>query len=318
MEVHNQQSKTQLNATGLSCMVLQENKVVYESYSGIHDYGHHSRPVQPDSRFNIASIRKAYIGFALAWALSKGKIKHIDQELGGFFPDLQAVKGTSIRNLVTHTHGLAEKDSRIVRTFLPGESWSYNNTGVDLLVKLIRLTTGKTIAQILHDEVFSVTGTKESGWIAEEGDRDVSNPMKNTQHSVTDGSQSNLYCSTRNLAWWGNLFLNEGNAQGKQILTPALFKQMTAVQSPEILPAGFARQGFFWWVKEKDFPDHELGSNTPAGSYQLLGISGCICLVMPKYNAVAVRMLNQSGQSPEFDYLADVRVFGDLAAGMVE
>ncbi|MFC4102317.1 hypothetical protein [Paenibacillus xanthanilyticus] len=46
---------------------------------------------------------------------------------------------------------------------------------------------------------------------------------------------------------------------------------------------------------------------------QMLGITGCACLVVPEYDAVVVRMYNQLRNPPGYDYLRDIRQFGNLA-----
>ncbi|KZZ84153.1 serine hydrolase domain-containing protein [Bacillus sp. SJS] len=312
LESHNQKVYKETGATALSCLILQDGKTVYESYTGTHSREYGAKKVQEDSRFNIASIRKSYIGFALACMIAEGEIRGLDQNLYAYFPEIPVIEGTTIRHVLTHTHGLAEKDGKWIRMFPPGENWFYNNAGVNLLISLLQTVSGKTVAQILDEQVFQKAGFSESGWEKSEENL-VLNFLSDPSLQLDDsGVDSNLYCSTRDLAKWGELFLARGKNAG--ILTPDAFNEMTSVQFTGLpqLP----KHGYFWWVKEEDFPKNEIGPNVPKGSYQLLGITGCICLVMPEYNAVAVRMLNQAGQNRNFDYMDDVRTFGDLAAGM--
>jgi hypothetical protein len=57
----------------------------------------------------------------------------------------------------------------------------------------------------------------------------------------------------------------------------------------------------------------EIGNTLPIGTFQILGITGCVCLGIPQYNLVAVRMYNQKGPNPkEYDYLKDIKTWGDL------
>ncbi|WP_249292303.1 serine hydrolase domain-containing protein [Metabacillus flavus] len=313
MEKHNLKVYDETGATALSCLILQDGKTAYEFYTGTHNREYGAQKVQKDSRFNIASIRKSYIGFALACMIAEGKIRGLDQDLCTYFPAIPVIEGTTIRHVLTHTHGLAEKDGKWIRMFPPGEDWFYNNAGVNLLISIIQNVSGKTMAQILDEQVFQKAGFAESGWEKSEENL-VLNFLSDPSRQLDDsGEDSNLYCSTRDLAKWGELFLTRGKSA--EILTPDAFKEMTSVQFTGL--AQLPKQGYFWWVKEEDFPKNEIGPKVPKGSYQLLGITGCICLVMPEYQAVAVRMLNQTGQNREFNYLDDVRTFGDMAAGMV-
>lgn len=55
-----------------------------------------------------------------------------------------------------------------------------------------------------------------------------------------------------------------------------------------------------------------IGSTLPSGTYQILGITGCACLVIPDHKIVAVRMYNHAEpNSPGYYYLEDIRSFGD-------
>lgn len=56
---------------------------------------------------------------------------------------------------------------------------------------------------------------------------------------------------------------------------------------------------------------NEIGDDVPHGSYQILGYTGVTLLVIPKYETVAVRMFNSWGSPLGYDYLEDVRAFGD-------
>ncbi|SFJ03726.1 Beta-lactamase [Paenibacillus sp. UNC496MF] len=63
----------------------------------------------------------------------------------------------------------------------------------------------------------------------------------------------------------------------------------------------------------------ELGPSLPAGAFQSLGVYGCAVLVLPLHGAAAVRMLNGFKPNPPgYDYLADIRRFGDLVLEALE
>ncbi|WP_409291392.1 hypothetical protein [Peribacillus sp. SCS-37] len=134
------------------------------------------------------------------------------------------------------------------------------------------------------------------------------------------GEDRNLFVSARELAQWGNLFLSKGNVDGVQIIPQEVFTLAASIQSPGSLPPGLPRFGFFWWIKteteEQGCSFDELGASLPAGSFQILGASGCFCTVIPEQNAVAVRMYN-SLDDTGFDYLEDIRKFGDMAVSSI-
>lgn len=78
-------------------------------------------------------------------------------------------------------------------------------------------------------------------------------------------------------------------------------------------------QGFFWWGQgDMNSPLSEIGERVPRGACQVLGFTGCACMVIPALHVVAVRMLNYTGQNqyPEFDYLTDIRQIGNVATSL--
>ncbi|WP_208589680.1 hypothetical protein [Gracilibacillus suaedae] len=125
------------------------------------------------------------------------------------------------------------------------------------------------------------------------------------------GFERNLYVSAREFAHWGYLHLNKGNIHGKQVLPKNLFEFTTSIQTPKDM-FHTPQNGFFWFKNENTYLKSELGENLPAESYQILGASGCACLVIPEYKAVAVRMYNKIGNPTGYDYLRDIKDFGNL------
>jgi hypothetical protein len=81
------------------------------------------------------------------------------------------------------------------------------------------------------------------------------------------------------------------------------------LQTP-VIPSKLPKHGFIWWLQD-DHTHNQMGPNLPEGSYQVLGITGCVCLVIPKNKAVVVRMYNQTNNPEGYNYLEDIRGFGD-------
>lgn len=100
--------KNHSSATALC--IIKDNKIVLEHYSGYHSNTSRNEKVSASSQFNVASARKSYLGLMIAYALYEGKINSIDDEAIKYFKDFDhALLGkTTIRHLVTHSHGLGE------------------------------------------------------------------------------------------------------------------------------------------------------------------------------------------------------------------
>jgi CubicO group peptidase (beta-lactamase class C family) len=121
----------------------------------------------------------------------------------------------------------------------------------------------------------------------------------------------NMYVSTRELAYWGYLHLKKGKINGNQIVPREIIEMATSLQSPTSLPNDLPQNGFLWFVKDLPAKETEIGHLVPKGSYQILGFTNVTLLVIPEAGLVAVRMFNSFGSPEGYDYLSDVRSFGD-------
>lgn len=307
-----------VDCSGSALVILQNGEVVVEEYWGKQAKGNDARDIQETTQFHIASVRKNYIGFATAYAVHTGFIKSIDDPVTAYlnFDEPELFEGVAIRHLLTHTHGLRNKGKEIEREFLPGESWAYRGIGIDTLTKVIENATGKSIAEILTEQAFRKMKFSETGWYAEmnknlvEVIRDPDDSSWYNGRSVS-GNERNMYVSARELAKWGELHLNNGRHGGQQIVPSEIIALATSIQSPETIDADFPQNGFLWFVKDLPAKKSEIGELVPKDSFQILGYTGVTLLVMPKYNLVAVRAFNSFGSPAGYDYLEDVRSFGD-------
>ncbi|MCM3400381.1 serine hydrolase [Oceanobacillus profundus] len=131
-----------------------------------------------------------------------------------------------------------------------------------------------------------------------------------TVTDVVDGSGMNMYVSAQELALWGYLHLTGGKWAGKQLIPREIMQMATSIQTPNPrLP--IHKNGFLWFVKDTNHTFNQIGDTVPKGSYQLLGYTNVALLVIPEENVVAVRMFNRYGSSEGYDYLNDIRSFGD-------
>ncbi|MEH6936335.1 serine hydrolase domain-containing protein [Bacillus sp. JJ664] len=314
--------KNKIKATGSAVYVIQENKVIGEWYSGFCPLT--GQEIVEDSRFNLYSARKSYIGLAVAILLNEKKIANVDDEVINYLEEIDEdiCKEITIRHLVTHTHGLSLENDRLVKVASPGTIWEYNDAGLGLLYRIIKKVSGKDVNQIIREYVFEPFGFSETGWEITNHINlvaDIFESFENPKIRLDDatGFGRNLFVSARELAHWGYLHLNKGNLSGKQILPKELFELTTRTQTPREM-INTHQNGFFWFKNENGYIESELGEYVPPASYQILGASGCTCLVMPEYNAVAVRMYNKIGNPDGYDYLRDIKNFGNLVSTLLK
>lgn len=308
-----------LDCTGAALVVFHNNELQVEHYWGKHSDKEETRLIQPDTKFHIASCRKSYVAFAVAYAIHHGFIQSLDDEILTYLPLSQQneiFKGTTIRHLVTHAHGLTESNGKVVREFPAGSSWAYRGINVDLISEIIKYTTKKTIAELLNDEIFKPLNFTETNWYNTFDESFVEVIRKdNDKHWSAypnlDGSKMNMYVSARELAQWGLLHLNNGVVNGKPMIDSNIIKLATTIQNHPYIDVNLPENGIFWFVKGSQAKKSEIGELVPNGAYQILGYTTVTLLVIPSENIVAVRAFNSFGNPEGYDYLKDVRAFGD-------
>lgn len=293
------------HGTACALYVIQGGHTAAEFYAGKHTLEPSARRTAADSQFNVASVRKSYLGFAAAWALHHGKIGSLDDPVLRYMsvsPEQRAsLEGVTLRHLLTHTHGLVKAaDRSISASFSPGSSWAYNNVGVNLLSGLLPQAMGRTIAEVLHDHVFEPLGWHETEWRTSPAEQLV--PVMDAQGqsslfvgSSSDGSEGNLFVSARELAYWGYLHLKLGRVNGKTAVPEAVIRTAVSAQTPASLPRSHPQNGCFWFVKQGESVMCPMGAKVPIGSIEIVGFYGPIVFIVPELDLVVVRMANTNG-----------------------
>ncbi|SHN18809.1 serine hydrolase domain-containing protein [Gracilibacillus kekensis] len=313
--------KERNNSSASSLVIIKDNNIILEHYSGYHSNSLDSLPITPISQFNIASARKSYLGLAISYALYEGKIRDIDDLAIDYLetPYKKIFAGTTIRHLVTHSHGLNQKeDGTIYREFNPGESWVNRGINVLMMSQLINELYGKSYPLLLKDRIFSQLGFKETFWHIKPNENLVpviENPEVKANFKLgksIDGTEPNLHTSTREFALWGNLHLNNGFVNGKQLVPKEVIQMATTLHSPNYKDNQLPKNGFFWYVQDKPSLKSEIGERVPKGSYQILGITGPTLLVIPEYNLVVSKMYNKMYNYGGDNYLHYLREFSNL------
>jgi len=129
-----------------------------------------------DTPFLLGSMNKLFTGLAIGQLVEQGKLSYEDP-LAKFvpdFPDPESARRIKIKHLLSHTSGLPSFDPTFsppgdrtvtVQTILgsirrepprfePGTKWSYSNTGILLLGRVIEVVTGRDYYDYVRTEVY--------------------------------------------------------------------------------------------------------------------------------------------------------------------
>jgi CubicO group peptidase (beta-lactamase class C family) len=308
--------KVRNHSSGVALVIIKDNQVVLEHYSGRHSHADDSRLIDENSQFNVASARKSYLGLAVAYAIHEGKLRLDDLAVDYFKEyDPYVLGRTTIRHLVTHSHGLHEaQDGTIFREFPPGQDWAYRGINIVMMMKLINKLYQKSFPELLNERVFQPLGLKETAWQTDPSEKlvpvidDPNDPASYKLGQTSDGTESNLHTSAREFALWGNLHLN------KELVAEEVINLATQVQNPPYKNKDLPQNGLFWYVQGTPAGRSEMGDRVPKGSYQILGINGPTLLVIPEYNVVVAKMYNKRYNYGGANYLYYLREFSNLAA----
>jgi len=306
---------SQLDCTGGGVIINKHGQTVLEEYFGVQGQQQDAKRVGTHTLFHLASVRKTYVGFAVAYAIYHNYIASIDDPLSDYLENEKGFADVSIRHLLTHTHGLRRQNEKIMKEFEAGYNWAYRDINVELLAKVIYKVTGRTIAEIVDEQVFQTLSFTETNWFGEKNEQHIEvihndNPFW-YESDVCDGSKMNMYSSLRELAKWGQVHLDKGKLHGKQIIPEEIIQLLTTIQSPNTKPKNLPTNGFFWFIQPRQREGiTELSPILPQGSLQLLGYTSVALLVIPKENIVAVRGFNSFGSPEGFDYIKDIHDFG--------
>ncbi|MGE7908881.1 serine hydrolase domain-containing protein [Lysinibacillus xylanilyticus] len=306
---------SKLDCTGGGVIINKHGQTVLEEYFGVRGQHQDATRVGPHTLFHLASVRKTYVGFAVAYAIYHNYIASIDDPLSDYLENEKVFADVSIRHLLTHTHGLRRQNEKIMKEFKAGYNWAYRDINVELLAKVIYKVSGRTIAEIVDEQVFQTLSFTETNWFSEKNEQHIEVIHNDSpfwyESDVCDGSKMNMYSSLRELAKWGQVHLDKGKLHGKQIIPEEIIQLLTTIQSPNTKPKNSPTNGFFWFIQPRQREGiTELSPILPQGSLQLLGYTSVALLVIPKENIVAVRGFNSFGSPEGFDYIKDIHDFG--------
>lgn len=135
-----------------------------------------SRPMEPDTVFDLASLTKPLVGATVTLALVDRGVLSLDEEVTGFLPELEPLhgKGVTFRRLLTHTSGISgwrplyatasdragalEAISDLGLAAPAGERFAYSDIGYITLGLAVEAATGSNLDRLADDLIFSPLG----------------------------------------------------------------------------------------------------------------------------------------------------------------
>jgi CubicO group peptidase (beta-lactamase class C family) len=235
-------------------------------------------PYDAESRHELYSLSKSFTSTAVGLAVAEGKLS-VDDEILKFFPDeapsepSKNLKSMRVSDLLRMSTGQQTEPGRTgsnwAKSFLaqpvpfkPGTHFLYNTSATYMLSATVQKVTGLTVLDYLKPRLFEPLGIEDPTWgISPEG--------------VSLGGYG-LSVRTEDIAKFGQLYLQKGKWDGKQLVPESWVEAATARQTSNgSNPKSDWDQGYgyqFWRCRH--------------GAYRGDGAFGQYCIVLPEQDAV--------------------------------
>ncbi|HEU4472893.1 MAG TPA: serine hydrolase domain-containing protein [Flavisolibacter sp.] len=161
---------------GCVCAVSQHGKPILNRAYGMADL-EREVPLTPNSVFDAASLTKQFVAAAILLLVEEKRLD-LSDDVRKYIPELHDYgHRITIDQLLTHTSGLrdwtglgmlaASKTDALTMVlrqrgldFIPGEEWSYSNSGYVLLKEIINRYSGMPFSEFARKRLFEPIGMK--------------------------------------------------------------------------------------------------------------------------------------------------------------
>jgi CubicO group peptidase (beta-lactamase class C family) len=293
-------------------VVVRHSVIVYEQYFAGADqrWPEHSwgepLPILPhdaETKHDMSSATKSVVALLVGIAVDRGLLKSLDMPALDFFPEYPDLgsperAGISVRDLLTMRAGLrwiyqpylsfwrqidaAPNPYRLILeqpvTAAPGTVFRYNNGSAELVGAILQRATHRPLEELAKEALFDPLGITDWEW----------GRMANGDPGASWG----LRLRPRDFAKIGQLVLDHGQWRGRQIVSAAWIKDMTA---PHVTQREGA-YGYYWWLETTTIAGRQIDL------VEALGWGGQNLYVVPSLDlivAVTAGVYDYNGKGPQ-------------------
>jgi CubicO group peptidase (beta-lactamase class C family) len=260
------------------------------------------KPEAADKPHVLASLSKSFNATAIGLAIEEGKLSLEDPVLKFFPADSPAevsdhLKAMKVRDLLTMTcgHDIEPKPvggALSVKQFLahpvlhqPGTHFQYNTMGSYTLSAILTKATSQTTLEFLKSRLFEPLGIEDPEW--------GSSPEGNSLGGY------GLKLCTEDIAKFGQLYLQKGKWNGKQLIPEKWIEQATSkqVRNEQEEHAKLGQD----WREGYGFQFWRCTHNAYRGD----GAHGQLCVVIPDKGAVIAITADTDAMQGELNAIWD-------------
>ncbi|WP_438432888.1 serine hydrolase domain-containing protein [Gorillibacterium sp. sgz500922] len=248
----------------------------------------------------VYSITKSVLSALVGIALDRGLLTGVDQPLAAFFPEWAEGEpqreAVTLEHLLTMTAGFDWPDFDkpywemkrqpdwaayvLNRSFAqePGHAFAYNSGGSHLLAAVLTRVVDGDLLEFAREALFAPLGIHPPAWRENGG--------------IREGG-AGLFLSAAELARFGRLYLQEGEWEGKRLISAEWVRESICVRHKGLAlyePPIYASYGYHWWVSPSE-------QNGLCDYYFAFGYGGQYLFVVPKLHLTAVVRKSLKGRS---------------------
>ncbi len=262
-----------------SLIFLRHGKVIAEGWWN---------PYRPDLHHTLYSLSKSFTATAVGFAVTEKRMS-VNDKVVSFFPDALPdtvspfLAGMTVRNLLSMSAGMdpdptfkiVANDSNWVKSFLklpvvhePGTKFLYNTLATYMLSAIVQKVTGEKVIDYLKPRLFEPLAIEGMDWEVD-------------PHGINCGGWG-LRLKTEDMAKFGQLFLQKGKWNGKQILSDSWIEEATTKKIDQAPDARQSQRDSSDWMQGYCYQMWRCRHNAFRGD----GAYGQYIIVMPDQDAV--------------------------------
>ena len=283
-------------------VLVKDKKLVFEEYFPGYNSSGVYKDYKRDTLHGIASCTKSITSCLTGIAYDKDLLQSLDQKMYEFFPEFtdlnlnERKRRITLKDMLTMRGGLTwdewtypYSDSRnslqelwssdnVFRYVFelpdiaePGKEFLYNSGLPIAIGEIIRKVSGQDAEIFARETLFNALGIKDYSWI------------KRPDGTIQTGG--GLALRLRDMAKFGQLYLNKGKWNGSQVVTENWIDQsFTNYTGSASIDNGRPNDGygFYWWIQSWGFHGRTINS------YFARGWGGQFIMVFPEINFIIV------------------------------
>ncbi|MXO67187.1 serine hydrolase domain-containing protein [Altericroceibacterium endophyticum] len=272
-------------------LIMKDGQLVFERYRNY---------TGPQTRFLSMSMAKSITSLLVGTAIEDGDISSIDDEIVTYVPELRgtAYDGVTVRDALLMKTGVGQEDNYqpapdsemarlreesmilnrvpslrqahlVERADEPGRTFRYLTLNTAVLGEVVAQATGKPMPDYMSERLWQPLGAQADGFWLADGVPGIGKAMNGMGFNAV----------ARDYARLGQMMLDQGMANGQQIVSPEWIEASTVPIGPEPASANYD-QGYQyqWWTL------------TDSNAYMAIGLQGQFIYVDPDTNTVVVKL----------------------------